>query len=50
MFCGPKNLEIADTYFSIIDMRLLKHKKERESYSRKLKCNTSFNLFENMCS
>ena len=22
---------------------------ERKSYSRKLKCNTSFNLFENMC-
>ena len=41
--------KIADNYFSIIDVRLLKQKKERKSYSRKLKCNTSFNLFENMC-
>ena len=45
---SPKFEKIADNYFSIIDVRLLKQKKERQSYSRKLKCNTSFNLFKNM--
>ena len=45
---SPKFEKIADNYFSIIDVRLLKQKKGRKSYSRKLKCNTSFNLFKNM--
>ena len=45
---SPKFEKIADNYFSIIDVRLLKQKKGKKSYSRKLKCNTSFNLFKNM--